>query len=209
MTYFFIVLLFRLMGKREVGELSILDVVVFLMLAEMAVTSIEDPDSNLFKTLIPMTVLLVIQKAIAWFSLKNSKFRHWFEGKPSVIISRGKLDEHVMKKQGYNFDDLMMQLRENGTKSIQDVEFAILETSGKLSIFEKSADENPISPDGFVVPLIIDGSIQHKSLENINKSENWLKEKLKSRGYTSISAISFCSLDNKDEWFIDLKNEMK
>ncbi|MRH43008.1 DUF421 domain-containing protein [Aquibacillus halophilus] len=195
------------MGKREVGELSILDVVVFLMLAEMAVTSIEDPDTNLFKTLVPMTVLLIIQKVIARISLKSSRFRHWFEGKPSVIISRGKLDEHEMKKQGYNFDDLMQQLRGNGTKSVQDVEFAILETSGKLSVFEKSSEENPISPDGYVLPLIVDGTVQKKALEKINKNEKWLKEQLENKGYNSMEAISFCTLDGKDKWFIDMKNE--
>ncbi|WP_407269567.1 DUF421 domain-containing protein [Radiobacillus sp. PE A8.2] len=208
LTYLIIVLIFRLMGKREIGELSLLDIVVFIMVAEMAVFSIEDPSSSLVHAIIPMVILLVIQRLTAWFSLKNATFREWFEGKPSVIISRGKIDEHEMKKQRYNFNDLMQQLRENGTKSIQDVEFAILEASGKLSVFERSSSsQEAISPDGYVVPLIIDGKIQPTSLKKINKSEAWLKNQIQQQGYHNIKDISFCSLDSNEQWFIDLKNE--
>ncbi|MDL4841429.1 DUF421 domain-containing protein [Aquibacillus rhizosphaerae] len=209
LTYVVIVLIFRMMGKREIGELSLLDIVVFIMVAEMAVFSIEDPKVNIFHALIPMLILLIIQRFTAWLSLKIPMFRDWFEGKPSVIISRGKIDEKEMKKQRYNFNDLMQQLRENGTKSVQDVEFAILEASGKLSVFEKDSSQEAISPDGYVVPLIIDGSIQQQSLEKINQSEAWLKSELKQKGYVNVENISFCSLDSKNEWFIDIKNEKR
>ncbi|WP_204497388.1 DUF421 domain-containing protein [Aquibacillus albus] len=205
-----IVVVFRMMGKREIGELSVLDIVVFLMVAEMAAFAIEDPKNTLWQVFIPMGVLLIVQRLTAWLSLKNTKFRAWFEGKPSVIVSRGKIDEHEMKKQRYNFDDLMQQLRENGTKSIQDVEFAILEPSGQLSVFEKShGSEKPISPDGYVVPLIIDGKIQKEALGKINQTEDWLREELTKKGYSSVQAISFCSLDSDNSWYIDLKNEKK
>ncbi|WP_246049988.1 DUF421 domain-containing protein [Aquibacillus sediminis] len=210
LTYAVIVIIFRLMGKREIGELSLLDIVVFIMVAEMAVFTIEDTNNKILHAIIPMVTLLLIQKFTAWLSLKNRVFRDWFEGKPSVIISRGKIDEHEMRKQRYNFNDLMQQLRENGTKSIQDVEFAILESSGKLSIFEKSSSgDNAISPDGYVVPLVIDGRVQKGSLQNINKSEDWLLAQLKHKGYPSVKEISFCSLDSKNQWFIDKKDEKK
>ncbi|MCT2537990.1 DUF421 domain-containing protein [Aquibacillus koreensis] len=209
LTYILVVILFRMMGKREIGELSLLDIVIFIMVAEMAVFSIEDPSSTIWHAIIPMIVLLLIQRLTAWLSLKSFFFRDWFEGKPSVIISKGKIDEYEMKKQRYNFSDLMQQLRENGTKSIQDVEFAILEASGKLSIFEKDNTQQAISPDGYVVPLILDGKIQKESLIKINQSELWLEEELKKRGYMSIKSISFCSLDSNEQWYIDVKDEQR
>ncbi|SDK51754.1 DUF421 domain-containing protein [Sediminibacillus albus] len=207
LTYLIVVIIFRMMGKREIGELSLLDIVVFIMIAEMAVFSIEDPKSNLAQALIPMGILLFIQRLTAWVSLKNQFFRGWFEGKPSVIISKGKIDEHEMRKQRYNFNDLMEQLRENGTKSIQDVEFAILESSGKLSVFEKSYSENgSISSEGYVVPLIVDGKIQYDSLKKIEKSKEWLLAELEKR-QLAVKNVSFCTIDQANRFFIDQKDE--
>ncbi|MDC3412436.1 DUF421 domain-containing protein [Aquibacillus sp. 3ASR75-11] len=210
-TYILIVIIFRLMGKREIGELGILDLVVFIMVAEMAVFSIEDPKESVMRSVVPMLVLLAIQRLTAWISLKSKLFRKWFEGKPSIIVSRGKIDEHEMKKQRYNFDDLLMQLRQNGTKSVQDVEFAILEPSGKLSIFEKATKSSDTSSDakGFVVPLILDGKIQTDALNKINHSKKWLASQLQAKGYPSIEDISFCSIDENNNWYIDEKNEKK
>ncbi|WP_117169127.1 DUF421 domain-containing protein [Paraliobacillus sediminis] len=202
--YIVVVIIFRLMGKREIGELSILDIVVFIMVAEMAVLTVEDTDRMLVEALIPMVLLLFIQRTVAWLSLKNKHFRDWFEGKASVIISRGKVDEYEMKKNRYTFDDLLQQLRENGTKSIQDVAFAILEPSGKLSIFEHPNQEEE---NGFVVPLIMDGDILLEELEKIDQNEAWLIAKLKQKGYSDIKQISFCSLDQSGNWFVDIKNE--
>ncbi|WP_112181456.1 DUF421 domain-containing protein [Paraliobacillus zengyii] len=205
--YIIVVIIFRLMGKREIGELSILDIVVFIMVAEMAVFTVEDTDRMLIEALIPMGLLLFIQRTVAWLSLKNKHFRDWFEGKASVIISRGKVDEYEMKKNRYTFDDLLQQLRENGTKSIQDVAFAILEPSGKLSIFENANQEEESAENGFVVPLIIDGVIQLEGLEKIDQNESWLIANLKQKGYADIKQISFCSLDQSKNWFVDIKNE--
>ncbi|WP_417006660.1 YetF domain-containing protein [Aquibacillus salsiterrae] len=197
-----------MMGKREIGELSLLDIVIFIMVAEMAVFAIEDPSVTLLHSIIPMGLLLIIQRFTAWLSLKSGLFRGWFEGKPSVIVSKGKIDEHEMRKQRYNFNDLMQQLRENGTKSINDVEFAILEPSGKLSIVEKSSKyQQPISEKGYVIPLIVDGKIQDKALKDLRKSKDWLKEMLASKGYHSLESISFCSVDSNDQWYIDIKDE--
>lgn len=202
-TYGIIVLLFRMMGKREIGELSLLDIVIFIMMAEIAVFAIEDPDRKIRDATVPMIVLVIIQRLTAIISLKSKRFREWFEGKPSIIVTAGKIDEHEMKKQRYNFDDLTQQLRENGTKSIQDVEYAILEPSGKLSIFEKT----PTVSAGFVYTLIMDGDIQRDNLEEINKSEAWLRQELMKKGYDDLKQISFCSIDDNDQWYIDIKNE--
>lgn len=203
LTYAVFVILFRFMGKREIGELSLLDVVISIMMAEIAVLTIEDPDLPMYNAFVPMVVLVIIQRLTAVFSLKSKRFRDWFEGKPSLIIVNGKIDEHEMKKQRFNLDDLITQLRDNGTKSIQDVEYAILEPTGTLSIFEKS----PTVSTGFVYTLIMDGEVQKPGLDEIKKDEQWLKDELNKQGYQDLKQLSFCTIDDSGQWYIDKKNE--
>ncbi len=188
------------MGKREIGELSILDLVVYIMIAEMAVTAIEEPQRILIHSIIPMLFLMAIQISLALVSLKSKKFRDIVEGKPVVIINDGKIDEEQMKQQRYNFDDLLLQLREKNVRNIADVEFAILETSGKLSVFEKDPKTK-----GITIPLIIDGVIQEKNLERIEKSRAWLERQLQKRGLTEYNDISFCSFQD-GKFFIDFND---
>ena len=202
--YFLIVLIFRLMGKREIGELSIFDLVVSLMIAEMAVTAIENHNDPLLHTIFPMILLMIIQITLAYLSMKNRKIRQLLDGKPTILINRGKIDEHAMRKQRYNFDDLMVQLREKDITSVADVEFAILESSGSLSIIQKKKDQK--QQPGLQIPLIIDGRIQEENLEAIHKTNLWLRQQLRKLGYDDIKQISLCTF-GKGIFFIDLKNE--
>ncbi|MBG9448530.1 membrane protein [Cytobacillus firmus] len=202
--YAVILLIFRLMGKREIGELSILDLVVYIMIAELAVVAIETPDSNILKNVLPMLLLMVVQIVLAIFSLKSKTFRDVVDGKPTIIINKGKIDENAMRKQRYNFDDLLLQLREKDIAKISDVEFAILESSGTLSVFER----NDSKEGGITIPLIIDGTIQKTNLETINKSDFWLRQELRKEGYKEISNISFCSYEN-GQFYVDLLDERK
>lgn len=202
--YAVILLIFRLMGKREIGELSILDLVVYIMIAELAVVAIETPGSNIFKNVLPMLLLMVVQIVLAIFSLKSKTFRDVVDGKPTIIINKGKIDENAMRKQRYNFDDLLLQLREKDIAKISDVEFAILESSGTLSVFERKGSKD----GGITIPLIIDGTIQKTNLETINKSDFWLRQELRKEGYKEISTISFCSYEN-GQFYVDLLDERK
>ncbi|MBM7605780.1 uncharacterized membrane protein YcaP (DUF421 family) [Metabacillus crassostreae] len=204
--YFLIVIIFRLMGKREIGELSILDLVVFIMIAEMAVTAIEDEKDPLIHTVVPMSLLMIIQISLAYLSLKNQKIRHLLDGKPTIIINRGKVDEHAMKTQRYNFDDLMTQLRDKNISNVADVEFAILEPTGKLSVIEKQKKQKK-QPE-LQVPLIVDGQINEDNLKVIDKNNLWLRQQLRKLGYKDISAISLCTF-GKGIFFIDIKDEKK
>lgn len=201
--YLLILFLFRIMGKREIGELSLFDFVVFMMIAEMAAVSIENTNDPIMRTIVPMSLLMLIQILFAFISLKSKRFRELVDGRPSIIINNGKIDEGVMRKQQYNIDDLLMQLREKNIRNIADVEFAILETSGKLSILEK---ENKSKSGGFTIPLIIDGVIQEENLETINKTNLWLRQQLRQKGFLNTKDISFCSFQD-GEFFIDLKDE--
>ncbi|WP_338588351.1 DUF421 domain-containing protein [Paenibacillus sp. Y5S-9] len=140
LMYFLVYCAMRVMGKREIGKLSMFDLVVSIMLAEMAAFVIEDIDKPLSHGIAPMLTLIIVQIGMAFIGLKSRRLRLMIDGKPTVLISRGVLLRDEMRKQRYNLDDLLQQLREQNVDSIGDVDFAILETTGKLTVFPK--DEN-------------------------------------------------------------------
>lgn len=176
--YFFIFIVYRIMGKREVGQLGIIDLIVSILIAELVMISIEDYNNNIFKSIIPILTLLVLQVSLAFLTLKNPKFRIFLDGNPSVIIKNGKINYKEMMIQKYNLDDLLIQLREKGYKSIEEIEYAILENNGTLSVFAYSK-EKVSSP--LPLPLILDSSIQKDTLKLLNKSEEWVMNILKRR----------------------------
>ncbi|MEK3882714.1 DUF421 domain-containing protein [Paenibacillus sp. PL2-23] len=137
LIYIVVFLIMRFMGKREIGKLTVLDFVISIMMAEIAVIVIEDVERPFIEGIVPMVILMAIQVGTALLSMYNRKMRLLLDGKPSVIIAKGKINREEMRKQRYNLDDLMLQLRENKLTTVADVEFAILETSGKLSIIPK------------------------------------------------------------------------
>lgn len=204
LCYLLIIIIFRLMGKREIGELSILDLVVFIMLGDIAVIAIEKYNQPFFHIILPMLVLLVIQVVLSFISLKSSKFRKLLEGNPNIIINNGKVDEKMMRRQRYNFDDLLTHLREQGIFDVNEVQFAILETSGKLSVMKREKDKKS-SEKETAYPLIIDGLVQQKSLAQIGQNEFWLRQQLKKHGFDDPKQISLCTYTN-GEFFLD-KND--
>ena len=173
--YLFVLIILRLMGKREIGQLSIQDLVVSLLIAELAAISIENYKDSMLLTIIPIIMLLFFEIVSGYLSLKNSKFRNLIQGRPSLIINRGVINYKEMMKQRYSLDDLMIELRNNNIKNLKDVEYAVLENNGKLNIFKYSFlgldNENPF-------PLILDGVIQKDTLDYISKSEEWLNKYL-------------------------------
>lgn len=138
LMYIFISLSMRVMGKREIGKLSVFDLTISIMIAEIAVFVIDDIERPVYDGVIPMVTLVLIQVLVAQLSLKSRKLRLLIDGKPSVLISDGKLHRKEMRKQRYNIDDLLLQLRGQNIESPADVEFAILETSGQLTVIEKN-----------------------------------------------------------------------
>lgn len=172
--YIIIAVVYRFMGKREVGELSIMDLIVSILIAELAAMAIDKYKSNLLITIVPIIALVVVQIVIAKVSFKSPKTREKIEGEPSVIINRGKINFEEMLKQRYNLDDLLTQLREKSIKSISEVDYAILETSGKLSVFKKNTDKD------FPLAVILDGRIEEDTLEELGKSREALERDIKS-----------------------------
>lgn len=148
LMYFFIFLCMRIMGKREIGKLSVFDLTISIMIAEIAVFVIEDIERPIYDGIVPMATLVLIQVIVAQLSLKSRGVRLLMDGKPSILISNGKLHRGEMRKQRYNIDDLLLQLRGQNIASPADVEFAILETSGQLTVFEKDKDISSSNQSG-------------------------------------------------------------
>ncbi len=216
LMYFIVLVVLRLMGKREIGKLSLFDLVVSIMMAEIAVMVIEDTKIPLIKGIVPIITLMLTQIILSYITLKSKKVRDLVEGEPAVLIANGKIRDIEMAKQRYTIDDLVTQLREKNINRIADVEFAILETSGKLSVFPKPA-QLPVTKEdlkiedrdygGIPMPLIEDGRILSTGLQKINKDEKWLIKKIKEHGIKDVKQIFFASIDHKGTFFIDLKDK--
>lgn len=174
--YFFVLLIYRIMGKREVGQLGIIDLIVSILIAELVVISIENYEKDIMYSIIPILTLLILQITLSYVSLKIPTFRMIFDGNPSIIIKNGKLNYKEMTKQKYNLDDLTVQLREKGYRNIEEVEYAILENNGKLSTFAYTKDKKKTP---FPLPIILDSQIQKETLKQLKKDEKWLNNLLK------------------------------
>lgn len=176
--YFLIFIIYRMMGKREVGQLGIIDLVVSILIAELAVISIENYNNNLMISVVPILTLLLLQISLAYLTLKKPKLRIFLDGNPSIIIKEGKLNYKEMQKQKYNLEDLLIQIREKGYRSIEEIEYAILENNGTLSVFAypKLKRKTPLP-----LPIILDSTIQESTLKMLNKDEEWVYNVLKKK----------------------------
>lgn len=175
--YFFIIFIFRVMGKREIGELSIQDFVVSMLIAEIGALSIEKFNESIFITFVPIVILCLLEVLMGKLFLKTEKIKNIIDGKPVLIINKGKINYKEMKRQRYSLDDLLLELRNREIKNINDVEYAILENNGNLNIFKYEVVKDNYYP----FPLVIDGVIQYDTLDNINKSDEWLIKYLNKR----------------------------
>jgi len=196
--YIFIVIVYRIMGKKEVGKLSIIDLIVSILIAELAAISIEESERSILTSIIPIVVLVVIQLVISYISLKNVKVRKIIDGNPTVIIKNGKLNFKEMTKLRYTLDDLFAQLREQGIKSIEEVNYAVLENNGKLSVFETAKD--------YPLPVIVDGNIDYYVLDDLNKDEAWINKILDDHGIT-LNEV-FYAFYTKKKTYIIKKNDI-
>jgi len=173
--YLFIMISYRLMGKREIGQLGVLDLIVSILIAELAAISIENHSSPMYLTIVPLTILVFLEIFLAYLSVKWPKVRSALGGRPSLIICGGKVNYHEMIKQRYTLDDLLLSLRQKEIKDINEVEYAFLETNGKLSIFKYKPFKIKTA---FPMPLILDGQIQNDTLKYLKKDEKWVNKLL-------------------------------
>lgn len=196
--YAFIMVGFRIMGKKEVGQLSVIDLIVSVLIAELAALCLETPNESLLVSVIPITVLIIIQVSLGYITLKNSKIRSLLDGRPVIIIKNGKLNFQEMSKLRYSLDDLILQLREQGYQSIEEVSYAVLENNGSLSVFEGTHE--------YPMPLILDGIIDKMVLREIGKDQGWLMRLLDRRGI-DLDHV-FYAFYSKDKTYIIKKEDV-
>ncbi len=204
----------RLMGKRQVGQLQPYELVIVIMLSALATIPMENTAVPLAGGLVPILTLIVIHVALSFTALKSERARGMICGAPSVLIENGKIVEEELRRLRYNINELLEQLRAKNMPNIADVEFAILETSGELSVIPKS-QKRPVIPEdmnlptkyeGLPVTLVIDGHVFRKNLEKINLSEEWLKSELQKLNINSFKEVLFACLDTGGRLFFQAKS---
>ncbi len=194
--YFFLILILRIMGKREIGKISTFDIVVFFVISELFSLSLNEPEASILHSIIPIAVIVILQLLSALISLKSNKIRGILEGKTNYIIYNGEIQQEVMKKERYTVEDLMCQLRTKDIQSPDEVSFAILEDNGTLNVITKE-DCLVNDPE----PLISDGKVIKNTLKRLNKDEEWLKEEINKNGVKEFKDIFMC-LSLKDNLLI-------
>ena len=199
--YFLVVIAYKIMGKREVGELGVFDFIISMLISQLIAICIENYKDPIWFVIVPTLILVLFQIIFSFLSLKSNKFRDILDGKESVIISNGKLNFSEMKKQKYNLNDLLLQLRDKGIRTIEEVDYAILETNGKLSVFQKQDDNNNVFP----LPLVLDGIIEENNLKFINKTRKWLNNEL-SKKKINLDNIFYAFYKDDDIYVIENEN---
>jgi uncharacterized membrane protein YcaP (DUF421 family) len=190
--YAVIIFCIRLMGKKQLGELQPSEFVVTIMLSNIATLPIEDSDIPLSMGLIPILTFVCIDVFFSYLSLRSQSFRRLICGSPKVIISGGQLDQRTMKELRYTVDDLMAALRTQQVFDISEVQLAVVETTGQISVFMKKGSQ-PLTPEDISLekpnadpPMLIvnDGEILSGALEGLGRDGAWLESVLKSEGVT-------------------------
>lgn len=210
LIYFTVLFLIRLMGKREIAQLSAFDLVVAIMLAELAVIPIENQDIPLYISVIPMFTLVGAEVVFSYACLKSRSLRRLINGSPSIIIADGTILVDEMRRLRYNIDDLLSQLRQKGTANISEVEYAILETSGELSVILKPSHRPVTTGDidlqaadyGLVLPVISDGEVNTGNLQFFDVNKKWLERKLKVEYGLAIEDVFFAGMNKKRELLV-------
>lgn len=213
--YFLLLIVVRLLGKREVGALAPIDLVVTIILAELAVIVIENPEMPLMVGVTPILTIFVLEMGLTALSLKSRRWRRIINGEPRVLVRDGKLVPDAMKKERYTIDDLLEQLRRQGLYNLQEVEVAILETDGGLSAIPKS-QHRPLKPkdlniptayEGLPVVLITDGEVEYENLKSCDLDLTWLMEQLKQRGIHDPKDVFCALLDTEGSLFVQRKGD--
>lgn len=221
LLYLAVLVVIRLMGKREIGQLSTFDFVVSVIVAELAAIPMEEMSKPLTEGIIPIVTVVGAEILFSYLALKIAWLRPVIDGRPSVIIANGEMQIAEMRRCRYNLEDLLTQLREQGIADPSSVNYAVLETSGKLSVFLKeryrpvtvedlkgnpiagggqgsadqgSADQNTEDAPILFTPLVMDGDVLHAGLRKIGKNREWLDAELVKAGCGDIGAIFLAGL---------------
>jgi len=203
----------RMMGKKQIGQLEPFELVIALMISDLATYPMEDIRIPLIHAIIPIVTLLFLQVATSFIEIKSEKARRILTGNPSILIKNGKIDIRELRYQRFNINDLLEELRLKGYFNLSDIQYAILETSGELSILPKTGISNAtkddlnitITQESLPVPLIMDGNINYKNLKLLSKDETWLKNILKKHKISNANDLFIGMLDSNNKFYYQLK----
>lgn len=205
------------MGKRQIGQLQPSELVVAMMLSELASIPMESIEVPVFLGVIPVLTLVIAETVFSFFTLKSKRIRRILSGAPVLLIEKGFISEKEMKRMRFNIDDLMEELRTAGYASITDVEYAIIESNGTLSVIPKS-NKRPLTAndiklsveyEGLPFLLITDGVVNTKMLASAGLSIDWLLEKLAEFDIHDIGDVFIATFDLSGEFFVQRKQKKK
>ena len=211
--YLLVLLVIRLMGKAELSNMSPFQMVVVFMIAELAAIPIESTDASLEIGVLSIATLTLLQILISFISLKSEKFKHFINGKPSILIDEGKINYKELKKLRITINDLMEQLRLGNSPSISEVEYAIMESNGDLSIIQR-ADSKPLTPKDMLRPvdretmpivLISDGNVYNENIIRCGWNEKQLTEELNRHDIFDVSKVFLAFSDGASRLHIYMK----
>lgn len=207
-------ILARVMGKKQISQLSFFDYIVGISIGSISAAFAVDNTIPYFHALIALVIYGIFPVAVSYISLRSVRSRKLLGGKPTILIQNGKLIEKNLKKSRFHVNDVLEELRLKGAFSLNDVEFAILETSGKVSV-QLKAPFKPVTCEdlklqtaymGLSADLIIDGEVIEENLKLVNHDKNWLSGELKKQMVDSPEDVLLATVDSKDKLHIDLKN---
>ena len=213
--YLIVLVVMRLMGKREIGQLQPFELAISIMIADLASIPMTEIGIPIFNGIVPILGLLVMHLILSLINLKSLKAREIICGKPSILIYRGKINEKELKKERFTINELEERLRGNNVVNLGDVEYAILETSGQVTVIQKPEKRNTIPEDFNIVPeyegspydLVVDGKVMNKNLKVIGKNYNWLKKQVEKFDIKPEEAL-VVTIDGKGQIFCQKKEEV-
>ncbi len=184
--YTLVLVVMRYMGKKEIGQMQPFELVISIMIADLASTPMSEIGIPILYGIIPILGLLFVYTIISILNMKSIRIREIICGKPTILIFRGKIDQEKLMKEKITINELQERLRVAGVASLEDVEYAILETSGQLSIIEKPNKRNCTPEDFGIMPeytgisydLVIDGKVMYDNLKKLDKDYEWLKKQV-------------------------------
>ncbi len=213
--YILVVALMRLTGKRQIGQLELTELVTAFMISELAANPISDNSIPILYGIIPGIILVCLEVLLSFISIKSRVFRKMLSGSALALIKKGKLDKDQMNKARITVEELISALRNAGTPSMSNVEYAFLEPNGTISIIQKAVDIPPAAKDmgvdvsepGIEHPVIIDGNINKKELEGLGIDEDWIMKKLRDNGITDANEVFYMGINDLLEEYIVGKDE--
>ncbi len=206
--YILVLVVMRLMGKREIGQMQPFELAISIMIADLATLPMTETGVPISNGIIPILGLLVMHLTISMLNLKSTKAREIICGKPAILIFRGKVDEKVLKKERFTINELEERLRTNNIFNIGDVEYAVLETSGQVTVIPKpnkratTPEDFNIEPkyEGIPYDLVVDGKVMYKNLEKLGKNYVWLQKQTEKFGIRPEQAL-IVTIDGDNQFF--------